>query len=267
MPKTRPPLTIVIMDLPHRQASTDLDRLDDAISDAEKNYTAQGLEVVFYRRADDAINILYRHESLIARHKKILSDEVAKIYDRLYELDYLYDDFLMDCEDAGGCLNLSALNALCSFETARLSGRNSLWEAYNDAALKKLFPAHSIAKGNLNDLAQIYSYILAGELAEKNSLRQVTNQNVENGKRELLRGLKENFLSFMTAGRFLGKISPYEIRDIVSYKKLTSDRSGRFYGINAQYQRQLRQFVAEEARKILRYAIDSHINFFERSMR
>ena len=40
------------MNLPHRQGSTDLDRLDDAIKDAKQNYESQGLEINLFNSAE-----------------------------------------------------------------------------------------------------------------------------------------------------------------------------------------------------------------------
>lgn len=42
LPKSRPPLTIVIMDLAHHQGSTDLDSLDDAVLEAKKKLRSAG---------------------------------------------------------------------------------------------------------------------------------------------------------------------------------------------------------------------------------
>lgn len=257
LPKKCPPLTIVIMLLEHRQGSTDLDRIDDTVMEAKKNYSAQGLDVIFFRSAADVINILHRRESLINKHKKILSHELDKIRDRMYELDFLYDDFLLDCKDAGGCLSLAAVNRICSFESVKASHKNSFWEAYNDAALKKLFPANTFGKGTLNDLPKIYGYILTGDFEGKSERNGQSMQ-------DLIRILKSNFLSRMFGGKFSGRVSAYEASDIVSYKRLTSDRSGRFYGINAEYSRRLRNFVEKDAWEILKLALDNYINFFER---
>ena len=260
LPKTRPPLSLVLMDLIHRQGSTDLDRLDDALIEAEKNYKSQGLDVIIFRTDADAINILHRRESLIQKHKKVLSRELAEIYNRKkYELDFLYEDFLMDCEDAGGCLSLGAVNKICSFESVKSSDKNSFWEAYNAAALKKLFPADTSAKGTLNDLAEICGYILAGD--------SMPSQKVAQTKAELIRILKKNFLSRMVGGKFSGRVYPHEAQDIVAYKKLTGDKSGRFYGINAEYGRQLRQFVEKDAKEILQLALYNYTSFFEKVIR
>ncbi|MBQ4494885.1 MAG: hypothetical protein II968_03865 [Selenomonadaceae bacterium] len=262
LPKSRPPLTVVIMDLAHRQGSTDLDRLDDAITEAKNHYEAQGLDVVLFRSYADAINILHRHESLIQKHKKVLSHELEKIYDRMYELEFLYEDFLFDCNDADGCLSLAALNKICSFDSVKTSNRNSFWAAYNDAALKKLFSANTFARGTLNDLAKICGYILTGDFD-----RKISSERVEQTKLYLLRLLKIKFLDSMSGGKFSGNVSSYEARDVIAYKKLTSDRGGRFYGINAEYGRRLRHFVEQDTKKIMQSTLDDYINNFERVIR
>ena len=267
LPKSRPPLTIVIMDLIHRQGSTDLDRLDDAIIETKKNYESQGLDVILFSSEADGVNVFYRHESLIQKHKKVLSHELEEIYNRKkYELDFLYEEFLMDCEDAGGCLSLFTINKICSFESVRLGNKNSLWEAYNEAALKKLFPTDTSAKGNLNDLVKIYGYILTGDFEELHSSSEMTNLRVKKSKLELAQTLQRTFSARMVGGKFSGYISPYEINDAVSYKKLTSDRRGRFYGINAEYGRQLRKFIEKDSKEILQAALKCYINFFERAV-
>ena len=257
LPKNRPPLTVVIMDLAHRQGSTDIDRLDDTINDTQKNYKSQGLDVFLFRSPADVINILHRHESLIQKHKKILSSDLEKIYDRMYELDFLYDDFIMDCNDAGGCLSLSTLNKICSFDSVKLGNKNSFWDAYNDAALKKLFPADTFAKGNFNDLIKICNYILTGDFDGKSS------QRIEQTKWELTQVLRKNFLLRVSDQKFFGTAYSYEFKDILAYKKATSDRNGRFYGINAAYGKQFRNFVEKDAKDILKAALDNYINFFE----
>lgn len=262
LPKSRPPLTIVIMDLVHHQGSTDLDRIDDAVIEAKKNYKSQGLDVIFFRSSTDVINVLHRHESIIQKHKKILSHELEKIYDRMYELDFLYDDFIMDCNDAGGCLSLSTLNKICSFESVKSSNRNSFWEAYNEVALKKLFPISTFSKGSLNNLSEICTYILTGDFDGK-----VSSQRVEQTKLYLMRVLKIKFSDCMSGGRFSDNVSFYESRDIIAYKKLTSDRSGRFYGINAEYGRRLKNFVEKEAKKILQSTLEDYIKSFEEVVR
>lgn len=258
LPKNRPPLTVVIMDLAHRQSSTDLDRLDDAVIEAQKNYTSQGLEVVFFRSSADMINILHRHESILQQHKKILSRDLEKIYDRMYELEFLYEDFIMDCNDAGGCLSLSTLNKICSFESVKLSNKSSFWNAYNDAALKRLFPSDTFSKGNFNDLIKICHYILTGDFEVKNS-----SPKIEQTKLELNKVLRKIFLLSMSDRTFSGTAYAYESKDILAYKKSTSDKNGRFYGINAEYGRQFRRFVEKDAKDILKSALESYINFFE----
>lgn len=262
LPKNRPPLTIVIMDLVHRQGSTDLDHIDDAVIEAKKNYESQGFNVIFFRSSADVINILHQHESLIQKHKKFLSNDLEKIYDRMYELDFFYDDFIMDCNDAGGCLSLSTLNKICSFESVKSSNRNSFWEAYSDAALKKIFPSDSFAKGNFNDLIKICNYILTGNFEGK-----ISSQRVEQTKLYLMRVLKIKFSDYMSGGRFSGNVSAYESHDVIAYKKLTSDRNGRFYGINAEYGRRLRNFVEKDAKKILKSTLDDYIKSFEEVVR
>lgn len=52
----------------------------------------------------------------------------------------------------------------------------------------------------------------------------------------------------MSSRKFAGCVSPYEFRDIVSYKKLIGDRNGRFYGINAEYKQRLRKFLEQETK-------------------
>lgn len=265
LPRNRPPLSIVIMDLIHRQGSTDLDRLDDAIIEAKKDYEAQGLDVIFFRSDADAVNIFYRHESLIQKHKKVLSHELEEIYNRKnYELDFLYEDFLFDCEDAGGCLSLSAISKICSFESVKSGNKNSIWEAYNEAAIKKLFPSDVFAKGNLNELVKIYGYILTGDFEGQDLTSDKTNLRVRKAKLELTQTLQRKFLSRMVVGKFSAYVSPYEVRDAVSYKKLTSDRNGKFYGINAEYGRQLRRFVEKTSKEILLVALEDYIQCFER---
>ncbi|MBR0262182.1 MAG: hypothetical protein IJQ85_10380 [Selenomonadaceae bacterium] len=257
--RNRPPLTIVVMDLLHRQGSTDLDRLDDAVIEAKKNYESQGLDVIFFRSAADVINVLYRHESLLQKYKKLLSHELEEIYGRMYELDFLYEDFLFDCDDTGGCLSLSTMNKICSFDSVKFSNKNSFWEAYNEAALKKLFPANTSSAGTLNYLVEICGYILTGDFDGK-----ISSQRIEQTKLYLIRVLKAKFSERMSGGKFSGGISSYEARDVVTYKKLTSDRSGRFYGINAEYSQRLRKFVMEDTKKILQSTLDDYIKNFER---
>lgn len=263
--KVRPPLTIVIMDLAHRQGSTDLDRLDDAIIEAKKNYEMQDFNIVFFRSPADIINILYCHETLIQKYKKILSSELEEIYDRMYELDSLYEDFIMDCNDAGGCLSLPTLNKICSFESVKSINSNSFWEAYNYAALKKLFPDNSLAKGILNDLVKICNYILTGDFDSKISVDE--NSRIEQTKLDLIKDLKNRFKSFMEDGKFSGMVSSYEAYDILTYKKATSDRNGRFYGINAKYERCFKDFVEKAAKEILQLALENYIKFFEMVIR
>ena len=262
LPKSRPPLTTVIMELAHRQGSTDLDKLDDAIIEAKKNYEKQGFNVAFFRSPADIINILYRHETLVQKYKKILSLNLEEINDRMYELDSLYEDFIMDCNDAGGCLSLSTLNKICSFESVKSSNRNSFWAAYNDAALKKLFPNNSFAKGNFNDLAKIYRYILTGDFDSKISVSE--NPQIEQRVLDLMKVLQNSFESFMDGGKFSGISYSYEAYDIINYKKSTSDRNGRFYGINAEYGKQFKIFVEKSAKEILKLALENYIKFFER---
>lgn len=262
LPKNRPPLTIVIMNLPHRQGSTDLDRIDDAIISAKDNYESQGLDVILFNSDADFMNVLYQHESLIQKHKKFLSSELEKIYEREYELDFLYDDFIMDCNDSGGCLNLFAINRICSFDSVKLSNKNSFWDAYNDLALKNLFPSDTSDKGNLNYLSKIQSYILTGDFDGKVSSSEILERRVSQQKAELILSLQRSFLSFMSGGKFSMPVSTYETRDIFTYKKLTSDRNGRFYGINAEYSRKLRDFVEDESKKILKSSLDGYIKFF-----
>lgn len=267
LPRSKPPLSIVVMDLFHRQGSTDLDRLDDTILEAQRSYEAQELDVILFRSAADVIDVLHHHESLISKHKKVLSNELAQIHERLYELDFLYDDFIMDCNDKGGCLSLAAVNGICSFDSVKLSGKNSFWEAYNEAALKKLFPSDTSVKGYLNDLIKIYSYVLKGDGATNFSASRQANNLIEQGKAELAQILIKSFLAYMSSRKFADYVSPYEFRDIVSYKKLTGDRNGRFYGINAEYKQRLSKFVEQETKIILKSALDSYINFLERVVR
>ena len=264
LPKDRPLLSIVLMDLLHRQGSTDLDRLDDALAAAQKNYAEQELEVIFFRPNTDAVNILYRHESRIARRKKVLSGELEKIYDRMYELDFLYDDFVMDCEGKGGCLSLNATNGICSFDSVRLHNKDSVWDCYNAAALKRLFPSDSFGKGNLNDLMEIYAYILAGYVGGKSPLSEAEKIRVNKGKFELMRVLQSKFYDYMTARKFSVYVPPHEVRDVIAYKKLTSDSGGRLFGINAEYNRKLRHFVETDAKDILESALKNYIKFFEK---
>ena len=265
LPKNRPPLTIVIMDLAHRQGSTDLDRLDDAIIEAKKNYESKGFSVVFFRSSADVINILHRHESLIRKYKKNLDAELKEINDRMYDLDFLYDEFVIDCNAAYGCLSLSSLNKICSFDSVKSTNRNTFWEAYNDAALKRLFPTDSFAKGNFNDLAKIYNYILTGDFDSKSSVAQ--NSRIEQTKLELMHVLKNSFQSFMDEGKFANMTYSYEASNILSYKKSTGEKTGRFYGINAEYGRNLKTFVEKSAKEILRLALENYIKYFERVIR
>ena len=95
----------------------------------------------------------------------------------------------------------------------------------------------------------------------------MTDQKIAQGKSELIRVLQKTFLSRMDGGKFSGRVYVHEAQDIVAYKKLTSDKSGRFYGINAEYGRQLRQFVEKDAKEILQLALYNYISFFERVIR
>lgn len=190
-----------------------------------------------------------------------MSGELQEIYDRMYELDFLYEGFVMDCKEEGGCLSLSAVNKVCSFNSIKTGNQNSFWEAYNAAALKKLFPSDTFAKGNLNDLLKIYAYILTGDF---DGTTAADNWRVKKAKIELAQALQRNFLARMVGEKFSSRVYPYEVGDIVAYKKSTSDRSGRFYGINAEYSRQLKNFVEEGAKEILKSALNSYIFFFEK---
>ncbi len=57
---------------------------------------------------------------------------------------------------------------------------------------------------------------------------------------------------------------PHEVRDVIAYKKLTSDSGGRLFGINAEYNRKLRHFVETDAKDILESALKNYIKFFEK---
>ena len=111
-------------------------------------------------------------------------------------------------------------------------------------------------------MQKIYTEILTGKAD-----LETDNKLLEQCRAELINTLRQSFYKFMYSRKFSDKVYPYEIQNSFSYKKLTSDTGGRFYGINAEYSKKLRQFVAQESKIILKSALESYINFFERVIR
>ena len=259
-----PPFSVVIMNLPHRQGSTDLDNLSETVSDAEKNYKNQNIDVCIFNSCADMLNVIYKHNPILTKYKKILSLRLKKIQERMDEFEFLYDDdFLIDCKRENGCLTPTVINSIFDFNELKLNNTDSLWESYNKTALKKIFPTYGNIGGNLNLLSDLWKYVLLGE-DEKNSLPFLEGWDLTRENQKFIDSLKKHFLDYMFEENFKYRVSPTDIRDIISYKKLVGSENGKCYGLQAEYTRKLRKFVEEEAKNFLKAWVNSCIEHFER---
>lgn len=231
---------IVLMDIPHRQGSTDLVPQGGELQIQYEKYRAK--ENVCIARGDgDVLRILHWEEyseNLWRRQIRADLDRLGEsVEDSKYDYEILYMDFLESI------LSEHVINKICSFQSVQRSRQNSIWNGYTKAAMLQMFPASG--SGGLYPVAELYRDII--------SAFSPNLWDLEQDCRGLVDAMKKSLEKELSAPELLSVTFCSHTED--AYLSIVNE-----YKINVNFRKRLEHYVNITVSNILKDRLELRYN-------
>lgn len=131
----------ILMDLPIRQGSTDLQLSVNRADKIEKEYIERGLSTLRISEMSDIAAIFYWHENIVSHWKLKAQNELASFKDRIDSYSFEYLEWIIDATDTGHMLSTEELYRITSLTAAcKMKVRNiSIKQAYHKTIEQLIF--------------------------------------------------------------------------------------------------------------------------------
>lgn len=214
---------VVLMDIPIRQASTDM--LPQGIELRTQYDEYQKSEnVCIAKGTEDVLDVLNWEEDTERMWRRRACADLERLDGRIADAVYDYEILQLDFDET--VLSEQTIDKICSLQSVKRSGQPSIWNGYAKAALLQMFPPSG--SGGLYPAADLYGDILASfcpGLLE-----------IEQDSRELIDVLKNSLVSELDAP----EVSSVKLG---SYTEDAYFKAVNEHKINADFRKRLEHFV------------------------
>lgn len=254
------PKSLVLVVSHHRRGSTDLDTVEEVLSEKRFEYEKDNeLKVYVLRCAKDLLKLISQRDTILQKYKKYLGNQLGSLSNRIEAIEIDYVHFLEDCEELStGAIGERAFSVIRNYDTVIRISEPQLWQCYNKAAVARLFPVADKSKGTLNALADMYEELLVGEDMWEDSLPGLAGWDMIEERQNLLDCLKQGFVEYMQPPESVHNPFVCEFHNETEYLDVANK------GIIVDYQKRLREYVRCEAKRIFTEYVKNCHDVWER---
>lgn len=147
---------VVLMDIPHRQGSTDILQPGEDLRTKYEEYRKRE-NVCLASGVNDILKVLHWEEDLEHIWRRQANLDLAHLHSLIGDVEYDYQMLQLDFIE--NILSEQAMDQVCSFQSVRQSHQPSIWKGYTKAALRQMFPASG--SGGLYPVVELYKDVLS----------------------------------------------------------------------------------------------------------
>lgn len=226
---------VVLMDIPRRQGSTDIDCPGNDLKASYEKYSMdENVCVCTAVDKDDVLQILHWRESSEHMWRRRLEADLNQFLEAVEDSGYDYEMLYMDFFES--ILSEQTIDKICSFQSVERSRQNSIWNGYTRAAMLQMFPPS--ASDGLYPVADLYRDTIKEKFPNLNlwDLEKDYLGFVDTMKKALEKALRDPKLSAIT---FKSNTEEAYLRAVNKHK------------LNVHFRRRLDYFVKTNVPHIL----------------